>query len=167
MQVFSAEQAAEMIGAENFAAFLGGVEWAPIEGAGVRKIPADSGDKVRLARALNFPLSGIGPTWVWIDEWGIWPTCEHMVLFDGYRRGHGEERALGEAPFHLFGPEEGDELISVLSLTLFFVWGAHIVSADRSVRIRISHDGWIDAAVAADQTALAPRVVEVLPPASD
>lgn len=163
MRVFSAEQAAEVIGAESVKAFLGGVKWAPVDAKGVRRLPEDSGAKVSLARALKYLLSDLGPTLVWIDEWGIWPSSVHMELFDGYRCGHGEERSLGEAPFHLFAPEDGDELISVLSLALFFVWGAQIVDLDRSVRIRISHDEWIDAAVASDQTALARRVVEVLP----
>jgi len=47
-----------------------------------------------------------------------------MDLFSRYRLSYGERRVLSDAPIYIFESiEDKDAFISVLCLSLFFIWG--------------------------------------------
>ncbi len=58
-------------------------------------------------------------------EWALYRPDE-MSLVDSLRRGHGEHRALIDAPGHLFGPAEQAEAIAHCYLALMFGWTAYL-----------------------------------------
>lgn len=106
-------------------------------------LPGDSGRKTAIAKALGHRLSKLDESILWIDEWGIWPDCENWPLFEGYRRSLGERRLLDDSPGHIFVPSDEDTVFSLLSMVLYFSWGAVFASSSGEA-IRISHDEWVD-----------------------
>lgn len=99
-----------------------------------------------------------GPALLWVTETGIWFSAEHADLFLRYRRSYGEGRFVSEAPVHFFETQhDTDALISVLYITLGFVWGAEICSLDRSVAMTVSHDEWIEYRFAPGHEAFIPE----------
>ena len=76
-----------------------------------------------------------------------------MPLFTRFREAFGEKRPLIEAPGHLLTPEEADDAISIISVSLLFMWNCHVLS-ESGHAVFTSHDefGWFatrDLAVAA------------------
>lgn len=101
-------------------------------------LPADTGRKTALARSLA-GMNDAAACLLWITATGVFPSCENMMLFDGYRRSLGEERLLHEAPGHVFGTHDVGELECVLGLTLYFFWDASLLHRGRGY-VRLSHD---------------------------
>lgn len=125
-------------------------------------LPKDSGKKVALARLIVNLLLDHGPFYLWVTATGIWPSSEHLDLFDRYRLSFGEHRNVQDAPVHLL--EEGDRAagISLLCLALFFVWDVEIIALDRSIAISVSHDEWMEVRHAEGETPLAEQFAQCL-----
>jgi hypothetical protein len=51
---------------------------------------------------------------------------DEMALFDSLRRGHGEHRALIDAPGHLFPAAEQAEAVAHCYLAVIFGWSAYL-----------------------------------------
>lgn len=81
---------------------------------------------------------------VYITEFGIFPSSQHLDLFDTYRLGVGETRSLEDAPLQVFSTKEDPTLISILCMILYFSWNAEIASMDERWLITISHDNWLE-----------------------
>jgi hypothetical protein len=66
------------------------------------------------------------------------------ALFIRFRETFGEERPLIKAPGHILNPEEKDDAISIISVSLIFMWNCHILSASGRDAVFTSHDefGW-------------------------
>jgi hypothetical protein len=116
--------------------------------------PVDSGRKVWLARFLYPLLQPQGELLIWLGDWAVWPSSQHMPLFTRFREAFGEKRRLIEAPGHLLTLEEADDAISIISVSLLFMWNCHVLSDSGRDAVFISHDefGWFatrDPAVAA------------------
>jgi len=109
-------------------------------------IPCDSGKKAVLSRAIvswlrEAPSDGKqSEGLLWIDEYGIWPSGEIWCLFDGFRRSLGEHRPLYERPGHFFTDQDLPQVEALLAMVLYFSWGAVLVSQQRHLVVRISHD---------------------------
>ncbi len=108
-------------------------------------IPADSGRKTAIARALRASVGNASEGLLWITGWGVWPSSENMNLFDGYRKSLGEHRSLQDAPFHLFTGSNSVELECLLDLILYFFWDAILIDGSHTSAFRISHDEYIEA----------------------
>ena len=76
------------------------------------------------------------------SRWGV--ATEHLDLFNGYRRSFGEDRALIQAPVHLFEPTDQGAFISILCMVFFFSWDASIFDLTGRLLLQTSHDGWLD-----------------------
>jgi hypothetical protein len=102
------------------------------------ELPIDAGKKAALARAMaaSIPSPGL----FWITAWGIFPSSQNMVLFDGYRESLGESRAIDSAPGHIFDSSDLQKLECLLDLTLYFYWDAGLFDGTGSIAARISHD---------------------------
>ncbi len=109
-------------------------------------IPEDSGKKTALARFLATLVMSQpdSEAVVYISEWGVWPSSQHLELFDSYRLAKGETRSLGEAPVHRFSASDAESLVSLLCLVLYFVWDAEVFDAAGKCLFSISHDEWLD-----------------------
>jgi hypothetical protein len=107
-------------------------------------LPTDSGRKVWLAQFLYSLLQPSPELLIWLGGWEVWPSSQHMPLFTRFREACGEKRPLIEAPAHLLAPEEGDDALSIISISLLFVWDCHILSASGRDAVFTSHDefGW-------------------------
>ena len=102
-------------------------------------LPNDAGRKTALARALSSLLDTTGEGLFWITGWGIFPSCENMALFDGYRRSLREERSLNVAPGHMFEGSDLREVECLFDLVLYFFWDASVFDS-HFIWLRISHD---------------------------
>lgn len=106
-------------------------------------IPIDSGKKTALAKVIANFFENDRETLLWINEFGIWPSCEDWNLFKGFRKSLGETSLLFEKPGHLFSKDDIDSVVSLLSMVFYFYWGAALISASKKYSIIISHDEFI------------------------
>ena len=71
-----------------------------------------------------------------------------------FRQSFREHRPLIDAPAHLVAPDEIEDGISILTMSLFFLWDCHVLTASGRDVVFVSHDefGWFgsrDGSVAA------------------
>jgi hypothetical protein len=104
------------------------------------KIPVDAGKKYNLGKLIASFYNTDEEGLLWINEYGIWPSCEDWNLFNGFRRSLGENSPLYDKPGHLFSINDMEVIVSLLALTLYFFWGAIIVSENKNLLVKISHD---------------------------
>jgi len=107
-------------------------------------IPVDAGRRTHLARLLASAFHDAAEGLLWIDEYGIWPSSENRTIFTALRRAFDETRALREAPGHVFSPEDSELLQALIAIVLYFSWGARLFRNDGMLRIRISHDEYVE-----------------------
>jgi len=107
-------------------------------------LPVDSGRKVAFARFLYSLLDPAPELLVWLGDWAVWQSSNHMPLFTRFRQALGERRPLIEAPGHLVTPAEADDGLSILIVSLQFVWDCHLLTASGRDAVFVSHDefGW-------------------------
>ena len=154
MKILTPNDAAKVFGTPDVASFFGGICWQYPDPVPSYFLPKDSGAKVGIARTIANTFLDVGPTVIWINETGIWPNAEHMDLFSRYRLSYDEGRSLSDAPIHIFESiDDRDALISVLCLSLFFIWGVEITDLDRTRALTISHDEWLEYRYAPGQEA--------------
>ena len=102
--------------------------------------PSDSGRKVWLARFLYSLLQRSSEMLLWLGDWAVWPSSQHMPVFTRFREAFGEKRPLIDAPGHLLTPEEADHAISIMSVSLLFMWDCHELSGSGRDAVFTSHD---------------------------
>jgi hypothetical protein len=104
-------------------------------------LPADAGQRVALCRLL-WNLADSGPVTdrlLWINEWGVWPSSEHLPLFMRWRAGFGERRSLADAGGQLIQQGDDDDGLSVLIMACLFLWGCWMYS-EQGMIVALSHD---------------------------
>lgn len=105
------------------------------------RIPSDAGARVTLARVLwERAGQGAPEVLVWVTEWGVWPSGEHLPLAEAARRGFGAERPLYETPGHLAGHGEDDAALGVLCMAVLFLWDCWVLPSDGRPAVFVSHD---------------------------
>ena len=86
---------------------------------------------------------------LYVTLWGIWGSGEDWPKYYAARGKRGERRSIEKAPGHLFGAEEGEDMIEFLTLVLENAWDAHLLpvpkAKTKTVRLTISHDEWVEA----------------------
>ena len=145
MDILSLDDATRLTNTRSVADFFDGPQWIYSSEERIYLIPKDSGAKVGLAKTLGNLFATRGPCLLWINEPHIWASAEQLDIFTRYRLSHGEGRALSEAPLHYFeGSQDCESLVSIMCISLFFVWGFEIAALDGSAAITVSHDEWLD-----------------------
>lgn len=104
------------------------------------KIPADAGRRLALIRAFAAENLNGSEVLVWIRSWGIWPSSEHMPLFQSLRRALQVRESISEKPGMLFGAEEQEDFISVAFTAILFLWDVYVVVAKARALLFTSHD---------------------------
>lgn len=99
--------------------------------------------EIALARKFVSWLGEYRDCEFWISEFGIWPSREDWNLYTRLRNSYGDSRELFEAPAHLFGAQESEDLATFLSIAIQFGWGGHIVPDPPGTCFFLSHDGWV------------------------
>ena len=117
------------------------------------QLPRNSGKKVFLARSFYALVDASPELLLWLGDWAVWPSGQHMPLFTRFREAFGETRPLIEAPAHLVTPDEAEDAVSIIAVAMLFLWDCHVLTASGRDAIHVSHDeiGWFasrDAAVA-------------------
>jgi hypothetical protein len=79
---------------------------------------------------------------IWLGDWAVWPSAQHMPLFSRFRQAFGEHRPLIEAPGHLVTPDEIEDGVSILTTSLLFLWDCHVLTASGRDVVFVSHDGF-------------------------
>lgn len=102
--------------------------------------PEDSGRKVHFAKKLVSLVTGDGDALLLIDEWGVWPSSQHLPLLARFREAFGERRSLQEVPAHLISPNEADDGASIIAMSLFFIWDCYGISDSGRNAFFVSHD---------------------------
>jgi hypothetical protein len=107
-------------------------------------LPRDSGRKIWLARFLYGLVEPSPEVLIWIGDWAVWPSGQHMPLFSRFRQAFRESRPLVEAPGHLVTPDEIEDGISILTVSVLFLWDCHLLTASGRDVVFVSHDefGW-------------------------
>ena len=95
---------------------------------------------------------------LWITEWGVWPSHEDWPAYYAARGARGERRALSDTPGHRFDATERAVLAEFMVHVFRNGWDAFVLTALRAqlnpVRVRLSHDEWIE--VQSDDGAIRP-----------
>jgi hypothetical protein len=102
-------------------------------------LPTDAGKITALSTQFS-TLSGIDSALLWITEYGIFPSCQNLPLFYGYRAHLGDTRSVIEAPGHLFESSELEYLSGILNLCLIFFWSCLVADSTAETVISFSHD---------------------------
>jgi hypothetical protein len=107
-------------------------------------IPEDAGRRVALVKDLISLIDGNAELLVQIGDWAVWQSGQHMPLFDRFRQAFGERRPLIETPGHVVPAAERDDAISILALSVLYLWNCHVLSAEGDQALFVSHDeyGW-------------------------
>ena len=105
------------------------------------RIPSDAGARIALARAIWSAVgSGQPEALLWVTDWSVWPSSEHMPLADAVRRGLGEDRPLSDAPGCLVRLGEDDQALAVLVTAVLFLWDCWVLCPDGKLSAFFSHD---------------------------
>ena len=80
---------------------------------------------------------------LWVTEWGVWPSGEHMPLIGTLRTAHGESRPLIEAPALQFGHSDDDAAFSFFILGALFLWDCYLLSPSGQSGTFFSHDEFL------------------------
>jgi hypothetical protein len=72
----------------------------------------------------------------------VWPSSEHRHIFDRFRISYGEHRPLIEAPAHVLADNEHDELQSLVTMGVLFLWDVYVAVASGTLLVHYSHDEW-------------------------
>jgi hypothetical protein len=77
---------------------------------------------------------------LWLDNWGVWPSSQHLPLFSRFREALGEQRPLIESPGHLITGNEYEDAVSIIAVSLLFFWDCHGLAGSGRDAFKISHD---------------------------
>lgn len=126
--------------------------------------PSDSGRKVWFADFLYVLIDSSPELFIQLGDWDVWPSNQHMPLFTRFRQACGEERPLIEVPGHLLVPEEKNDAVSIISMSLLFIWNCYVLSASGRNAVFISHDefGWFASRDALVAQSVGKRLEEAL-----
>jgi hypothetical protein len=100
----------------------------------------DCGKRVYIAKQVVSRAVASGPALLWVSDWAVWPTSQHLPLFSRFREALGERRPLSEAPGHLVGPDDEDDAVSVLAMALLFAWNCAVLTDSLGPTYFCSHD---------------------------
>lgn len=101
--------------------------WARLEFA----IPSDAGRRVALLRML-WRATGGSPRLLWVTDWSVWPSGEHLPLYSLLRERLGDRRALHEAPGHLTATDEDEDSgLAVATVAVLFLWDLYVLGEGR------------------------------------
>jgi hypothetical protein len=107
------------------------------------RLPVDTGQKTVFARVVSRNIDATRPGLLWFTEWGVFPSSQNPALFDGYRKSLGENRAIHEAPGHIFDASDLNQIECLFDLALYFYWDAILPEGGGTVAVKASHDEWV------------------------
>ncbi len=103
-------------------------------------IPSDSGARVALVRAQLDRFKDCSSILVWLDAWGVFPSGERMHVFERFRLSYGVKDHLIDKRGHEFGPGEFEDLTSMVTLAVLFLWDCFVLTPSGKPALCFTHD---------------------------
>ena len=103
-------------------------------------IPSDAGQRVAMTRNHFEPMRGSDEVLIWIEDWGVWPSGEHMPLFTRFREALGVREELIDKCGHLVGSDEFEDAISIALFSGLFLWDCYVLPSSGRDFLFYSHD---------------------------
>ena len=114
-----------------------------------------------LARLVLDLIGTEQPAFLWMREFGVWPSLENWDLFNALRSASGlTGKSLAETPGHEFDHNDIERASSYLQLMFLSGWGGVIIGRKNQQRIAISHDSWLSIKPSLELSAQKTRVDE-------
>ena len=107
-------------------------------------LPGDSGKKTWLARTAYDSFIAERRVLVYLQNWQVFPSGGHIPLLLRLREALGESRPIEQCPGCLFSSDEGEDVISMMVLSLQFFWDCLVVAESGKTALFISHDECLD-----------------------
>jgi len=107
--------------------------------------PANSRGQAVLSKIIAQTCQQYGETFLFVSEWGVWPTEESWPLFNRAMIGYGDSRPLQDAPGFLFAKHELDDLASLVRFAINCGWAGAILSAASLTGFILTDDDWFGA----------------------
>jgi hypothetical protein len=128
--------------------------------------PVDSSKKVWLARFLYSLVESSPELLIWLAEWDVWPSCQHMPLFTRFREAFDGHRSPDEAPGQLLTSNEAADAVSIIAVSLLFFWNCHVLCSSGNDAVFVSHDefGWFASRNESLANSVAARLKDALDP---
>lgn len=107
-------------------------------------LPDELGRRLAFSKWVWRMVAEEHTTLVWVTDWSIWESSEHMPMATALRRGLGTDASIREAPGCVVDPRDSDDGMSLFLLATIFSWDCWIV-ADGTPHslIFVSHDDFI------------------------
>jgi hypothetical protein len=107
-------------------------------------LPIEVGRRIALLRSMWLTTVPDQEALVWITDWNIWPSGEHLPLAASLRRALGTDLDPGVAPATIVQPQERDDGISILILCVLFGWDCWLIGSKKPrVSTFFSHDEYL------------------------
>ena len=103
-------------------------------------IPSDAGQRVAMTRNHFEPMRGSDEVLIWIEDWGVWPSGEHMPMFTRFREALGIRGGLIDRRGHLVREEQFEDGLSVIAFAALFLWDCYILPSSGRDFVFYSHD---------------------------
>jgi hypothetical protein len=103
---------------------------ALVERKHIVKAPTSGLSWSRLHWLAGFLISHLEPfdeCFLWVTQWGVWPSSENFHVFYRVRESYGERRLLHDAPGHLFLKHETADLQTFVELALLCGWDFYLL----------------------------------------
>lgn len=110
--------------------------------------PQDSGRKLAFAKHISQTFTTKDEWLLWITNWSVWPSCEHMPLYQRIRSSHGGTSTLVDEPGHLIDATSSDDLVSLLFVCLSFFWDFYLLDDRGTAVVKGSHDEYAEISIA-------------------
>ena len=86
------------------------------------KSPTQVGRLVAMGKSIWRMLYADQRVLLWVTNWSVWPSSEHLPLAALLRRALGTDQDLARAPACLVEPGEADDGTSLLLCAILFGW---------------------------------------------
>jgi hypothetical protein len=104
-------------------------------------LPSEARRLTALGRVISGLMHFDKKPIIWIADTSVWSSEEDLDILRGYRRGLGEFRGEYEVPAVLFDDNDAHGFLSIVRMSLFFMWDTWIFEAQSDrICMEISHD---------------------------
>ena len=84
-------------------------------------LPEIIGRRIASCRSLWLGFFADQTSLLWITDWGVWPSGEHLPLANALRMGLGATKELAESPGVVVTPNTSDHGLSLLMVAASFL----------------------------------------------
>ena len=140
MHALTKSECQEWCSAHQIALDHRGLPLIPADASPMFELPGDAGQRVAMAKSHFEPMRGVDEVLIWIEDWGVWPSGEHMPMFTRFREGIGIRDGLIKRCGHLVRAEDFEDGLSVILFAVLFLWDCYVLPSSGREFVFYSHD---------------------------